>query len=71
MLADELFMFAEQQTLSRPDVLQQQVERLPNNPKAEQLITNFVGQRLGLREIDSTDRSHIMYLEFDHRSSPN
>ena len=53
-------------TLSDPDVLRQQVERMLAHPKAEQFTTNFVGQWLGLREIDATEPSHLVYPEFDH-----
>jgi mono/diheme cytochrome c family protein len=63
---DELFTLAEQQKLSQPDVLRQQVERLLAHPKAAAFTENFVGQWLGLREIDATEPSHILYPEFDH-----
>ena len=63
---DELFALAEQQKLSRPDVLRQQVERLLASPKAAAFTENFVGQWLALREIDATEPSHILYPEFDH-----
>lgn len=63
---DELFALAEQQKLSQPEVLRQQVERLLAHPKAATFTENFVGQWLGLREIDATEPSHIVYPEFDH-----
>jgi len=63
---EELFTLAEQQKLSQPDVLRQQVERLLTNPKAGAITDNFVGQWLGLREIDATEPSHLVYPEFDH-----
>ncbi len=63
---DELLTLAEQQKLSKPGVLRQQVERMLKHSKAEQLTTNFVGQWLGLREIDATEPSHLLYPEFDH-----
>ncbi len=53
-------------TLSDPNVLHAQVERMLAHPKSEQFTTNFVGQWLGLREIDATEPSHIVYPEFDH-----
>lgn len=46
--------------------LREQVERMLNHAKAQQFTTNFVGQWLGLREIDATEPSHILYPEFDH-----
>jgi hypothetical protein len=63
---DELFKLAEEQKLSQPEVLRQQVERLLASPKAAAFTENFVGQWLALREIDATEPSHIVYPEFDH-----
>ena len=63
---DELFKLAEEQKLSHPEVLHQQVERLLAHPKAATFTENFVGQWLGLREIDATEPSHLVYPEFDH-----
>jgi len=63
---DELSSLAEQQKLSKPDVLRQQVERLLAHPKSANFTENFVGQWLALREIDATEPSHIVYPEFDH-----
>ncbi|MDB5385060.1 MAG: hypothetical protein JWM11_706 [Planctomycetaceae bacterium] len=63
---DELFALAEQHQLNQPDVLRQQVERLLKHPKAADFTENFVGQWLGLREIDATEPSQIVYPEFDH-----
>ena len=63
---DELFTLAEQQKLSQPEVLRQQVERLLASPRAAAFTENFVGQWLGLREIDATEPSHLLYPEFDH-----
>lgn len=63
---DELVALAEKQTLSQPNVLRQQVERLLTHPKAATFTENFVGQWLGLREIDATEPSHLVYPEFDH-----
>jgi hypothetical protein len=63
---DELFKLAEERKLSQPEVLREQVERLLSHPKAAAFTDNFVGQWLGLREIDATEPSHIVYPEFDH-----
>ncbi len=52
--------------LSPSSTLRNQVERMLKHPKAEQFATNFVGQWLGLREIDATEPSHLVYPEFDH-----
>jgi hypothetical protein len=63
---EKLFALAERQELHRPEILRQQVERMLASPKALALTDNFMGQWLGLREIDSTEPSHILYPEFDH-----
>lgn len=63
---EELFALAEQNQLHEPAVLRAQVERLLKSPKAVAFTENFVGQWLGLREIDATEPSHILYPEFDH-----
>ncbi|MCC7424173.1 MAG: DUF1592 domain-containing protein [Planctomycetaceae bacterium] len=63
---EELLSLAERQELNRPDVLRRQVERMLSHPKAAAFTQNFVGQWLGLREIDATEPSHILYPEFDH-----
>jgi len=51
--------------LSDPDVLHRQVERMLASPKAAAFIENFVGQWLGLRDIDFTEPSHLLHPEFD------
>jgi hypothetical protein len=63
---DELFALAERKELSRPDVLRRQVERMLESPRAAAFTENFVGQWLGLRQIDATEPSHILYPEYDH-----
>lgn len=63
---EELFGLAADQKLRQPDVLRQQVERMLAHAKAAAFTENFVGQWLGLREIDFTEPSHILYPEFDH-----
>lgn len=63
---EELLALAEQQKLMQPSELQNQVERMLASPKAAAFTENFVGQWLGLREIDATEPSHLLYPEFDH-----
>lgn len=62
---DELLDLAQQGRLGQPAVLRQQVERLLNHPKSAAFTENFVGQWLGLRDIDFTMPSHILYPEYD------
>src|SRR6185437_5275213 len=63
---DELLALAEKGTLTQPGTLRSQVERMLNHPKAAATTENFVGQWLGLRDIDATEPSHLLYSEFDH-----
>lgn len=63
---EELLALAEEKKLGQPEVLRRQVERLLNHPRAAAFHENFVGQWLGLRDIDFTEPSHILYPEFDH-----
>jgi len=45
--------------------LHQQVERMLASPKAAAFTENFVGQWLGLRDIDFTEPDHLLYPEYD------
>jgi hypothetical protein len=63
---DELLTLAEQKTLSDPDTLRRQVERMLRDEKALAFTENFIGQWLGLRDIDATEPSHRLYPEYDH-----
>jgi uncharacterized protein DUF1592/uncharacterized protein DUF1588/uncharacterized protein DUF1587/uncharacterized protein DUF1585/uncharacterized protein DUF1595 len=62
---DELLSLAEQGKLGQSATLRAQVERMLKDPKAAALTENFVGQWLGLRDIDATMPSHILYPEYD------
>jgi len=48
---ETLFDLATEKRLHQPDVLKQQVERMLDNPKAEQFAYEFVGQWLGTKEV--------------------
>ncbi len=63
---EDLLILAERGQLGQQDTLRRQVERMLNHPKAAAFTENFVGQWLGLRDIDFTEPSHILYPEFDH-----
>lgn len=62
---EELLTLAEQKKLGEPATLRSQVERMLKDDKADAFTVNFVGQWLGLRDIDATMPSHILYPEFD------
>jgi mono/diheme cytochrome c family protein len=63
---EELLALAEKGKLAQPETLRAQVERMLKHPKASAFTENFVGQWLGLRDIDFTEPSHLLYPEFDH-----
>ena len=48
---DELLALAKKGTLSTPDVLSVQIDRMLNDPKAAAFSENFSGQWLGLRQL--------------------
>lgn len=52
-------------TLSQPDVLRDQVERMLADPKHHRFIENFCGQWLDLRRITITQPDEQLYPEFD------
>jgi hypothetical protein len=62
---EELLTLAEQGSLEQPATLRAQVERMLQHPKAAAFTENFVGQWLGLRDIDFTIPNHILYPNFD------
>jgi hypothetical protein len=63
---EELFSLAEKGKLGEPETLRRQVERMLDDPKAIAFTENFLGQWLGLRDIDFTEPSFLLYPEFDH-----
>jgi mono/diheme cytochrome c family protein len=61
----ELLAAAKQKTLSKPETLRAQTERLLKSPKARAFTENFLGQWLDLRQIDFTTPDRRLYPEFD------
>jgi hypothetical protein len=61
---EELQSLAARGTLSRPETLRAQTERLLNHPKAQRFIQDFVAQWLELRRIDDTVPDKKLYPEF-------
>ncbi len=52
-------------SLSDPEVLRQQVERMLRDQKAKAFTDNFASQWLSLRSIDATMPDRMLYPEFD------
>lgn len=62
---DELLGLGEQNRLGLRETLDAQLSRMLADPRSEAFVANFTGQWLGLRDIDFTEPSHILYPEFD------
>lgn len=63
---DELLDLATRGELHRPEVLQQQVQRMLADPRSDALVTNFGGQWLYLRNLDSISPDMRLFPDFDH-----
>ncbi len=62
---DILITLAKNGQLSDPEAIEQQVERMLKDPKAEQFIKDFADSWLELRDIDFTTPDPKLYPEFD------
>ena len=62
---DELLGLAERGELSKPRHLDEQVERLLNDPRAQAFVQNFTSQWLDLRLLDFTTPDKKLYPEYN------
>jgi hypothetical protein len=62
---DELLDLATRGELSRPDVLQRQVRRMLVDSRSRSLVTNFAGQWLRLRNLESITPDLRLFPDFD------
>jgi hypothetical protein len=62
----ELLALAAAGTLGDPASLRTQTDRLVRDPRSAAFVESFVGQWLGLRDLDFTEPGHILYPEYDH-----
>jgi mono/diheme cytochrome c family protein len=62
---DELIEAAVKRTLSRPDVLRQQVKRMLADPRSRALVDNFAGQWLHIRNVAVHQPSPETLFHFD------
>ena len=62
---DQLINLASQGRLKDPVVLERQVRRMLNDPRAEALAVNFAGQWLNLRGLQSSGPQPMLYPDFD------
>jgi hypothetical protein len=62
---DELIDIAAQNKLHDPVVLEKQVRRMLADPKSESLVTNFTGQWLGVRSLQTSEPAINLFPDFD------
>jgi Protein of unknown function (DUF1592)/Protein of unknown function (DUF1588)/Protein of unknown function (DUF1585)/Protein of unknown function (DUF1587)/Protein of unknown function (DUF1595) len=62
---DELLGLAERDELSRPEVLEAQVRRMLADPRSRSLVSNFAGQWLHLRNLESITPDLRLFPDFD------
>ena len=62
---DELLTLAEQKKLSDSAVLQQQVQRMLDDPKSQAFVNNFGGQWLHLRNLETSTPDPELFPTFD------
>jgi len=62
---DELRTLADRGELSRPEVLEQQIHRMLQDPKGDALAENFVGQWLELRKVETLQPDPKIFSKFD------
>ena len=62
---DELLDLAERGELSKPDVFERQVLRMLADPRSRSMVTNFAGQWLHLRNLDSITPDLRLFPDFD------
>jgi mono/diheme cytochrome c family protein len=64
---DELMQLAANRTLHNPPVLSKQVRRMLSDPRAVELVRNFVGQWLELRNLDDWTPDERRFPNFDEK----
>ncbi len=62
---DELLVLAEAGRLSDPDILEAQVLRMLGDTRSQELIENFAGQWLFLRNIERVEPDPVAFPDFD------
>lgn len=62
---DELFGLAHQGKLRQPQILEQQVRRMLQDPRSQALVENFAGQWLTLRNLDSVQPNSRRFRQWN------
>ncbi len=63
---DELMRAANQGSLHKPEVIEAQVRRMLRDPRSNALVTNFAGQWLELRRLESVTPDRDKFPEFEN-----
>ncbi len=62
---DTLLGLAEKSELSNPAILASQVERMLDDPKSSALVSNFAGQWLQIRNLETVRPDPVVFADFD------
>ena len=62
---DQLIELAESERLGEPEILEREVRRMLDDPRAKALVDNFAGQWLYLRNVEMAWPNPDIYPEFD------
>jgi hypothetical protein len=62
---DELIDLASQGKLRDPAILEKEVRRMLSDPKSDALVTNFTGQWLGVRSLQTSEPAVNLFPDFD------
>jgi len=62
---DQLLELAEASKLSNPAILEGQVQRMLDDPRADALISNFAGQWLFVRNLETVKPDPVVFADFD------
>ncbi len=62
---DDLMDLAQKGTLHEPAVMDQQVKRMLADKKSDSLVSNFAGQWLFLRNVQSDKKDHDVFPDYD------
>ena len=65
MLDEKLWILASKGELSDPEVLRQQVDRMLDDPRAENFVVDLADQWLDMNQIDFTEPDRKLYPGFD------
>src|SRR4051794_31632722 len=65
MTDEELFRAAEQEKLSKPEILKPQVERMLRDAKSRALVDNFGGHWLQFKSLDAVKPDRVLFTDWN------